>query len=66
MFQFLEVLNLVKLHGFKEFKRETANKRPVKDIIKDSKELFIRFSVEKLRQQGAWNVVFLFVTGVAL
>lgn len=42
-----------KLHGFKEFKRETANKRPVKDRIKDSKELFIKFPVEKLRQQGA-------------
>ena len=42
-----------KLHGFKEFKRETAKKRPVTDRIKDSKELFVKFPVEKLRQQGA-------------
>jgi len=47
------VLNLGKLYGFKEFKRETAKKRPVKDRIKDSKELFVKFPVEKLRQQGA-------------
>ena len=42
-----------KLQGFREFKRETAKKRPVKDRIKDSKELFIKFPVETLRQQGA-------------
>ncbi|MCB2294856.1 glutamate synthase subunit beta [Clostridium algoriphilum] len=42
-----------KLHGFKEFKRETAKKRPVADRIKDSKELFVKFPVDKLRQQGA-------------
>lgn len=42
-----------KLYGFREFKRETAKKRPVKDRIKDSKELFIKFPVEKLREQGA-------------
>lgn len=42
-----------KLQGFREFKRETAKKRPVKDRIKDSKELFVKFPVEKLRQQGA-------------
>jgi len=44
---------LGKLQGFREFKRETAKKRPVKDRIKDSKELFIKFPVETLRQQGA-------------
>jgi len=44
---------LGKLQGFREFKRETAKKRPVKDRVKDSKELFIKFPVEKLRQQGA-------------
>ncbi|MGH4051217.1 MAG: glutamate synthase subunit beta [Clostridium sp.] len=42
-----------KLDGFREFKRETAKKRLVKDRIKDSKELFVQFPVEKLRQQGA-------------
>ena len=42
-----------KLYGFKEYKRETAKKRPVKDRIKDSKELFVKFPVEKLREQGA-------------
>lgn len=42
-----------KLNGFREFKRETAKKRPVKDRIKDSKELYIDFPVEKLKQQGA-------------
>ncbi len=42
-----------KLNGFREFKRETAKKRPVKDRIKDSKELYINFPVEKLRDQGA-------------
>ncbi|MBU3216326.1 glutamate synthase subunit beta [Clostridium estertheticum] len=42
-----------KLQGFRELKRETAKKRPVKDRIKDSKELFIKFPVDKLRQQGA-------------
>jgi glutamate synthase (NADPH/NADH) small chain len=47
------VLYLGKLNGFREFKRETAKKRPVKDRIKDSKELYIDFPVEKLKQQGA-------------
>ncbi len=42
-----------KLDGFREFKRETAKKRLVKERIKDSKELFVKFPVEKLRQQGA-------------
>ena len=42
-----------KLQGFREFKRETAKKRPVKDRINDSKELFIKFPAEKLSQQGA-------------
>ena len=42
-----------KLDGFREFKRETAKKRLVKDRIKDSKELFVKFPVEKLRKQGA-------------
>ncbi|HEY8889147.1 MAG TPA: glutamate synthase subunit beta [Clostridium sp.] len=42
-----------KLHGFTEFKRETAKKRPVKDRINDSKELFVKFPTEKLREQGA-------------
>ena len=42
-----------KLQGFREFKRETAKKRPVKDRIKDCKELFIKLPIEKLRQQGA-------------
>ena len=42
-----------KLNGFREFNRETAKKRPVNDRIKDSKELFIKFPVEKLREQGA-------------
>jgi len=44
---------LGKLDGFREFKRETAKKRLVKDRIKDSKELFVKFPVEKLRKQGA-------------
>jgi len=44
---------LGKLQGFREFKRETAKKRPVKDRINDSKELFIKFPAEKLNQQGA-------------
>jgi len=44
---------LGKLQGFREFKRETAKKRPVKDRINDSKELFIKFPAEKLSQQGA-------------
>jgi len=44
---------LGKLQGFREFKRETAKKRPVKDRLKDSKELFMKLPTEKLRQQGA-------------
>jgi glutamate synthase (NADPH/NADH) small chain len=41
------------MNGFREFKRETAKKRPVKDRIKDSKEIYIKFSAEKLCEQGA-------------
>lgn len=42
-----------KLTGFIQYKRETAKKRPVKERIKDSKEIYMNFSEEKLRQQGA-------------
>ncbi|HEY5561764.1 MAG TPA: glutamate synthase subunit beta [Clostridiaceae bacterium] len=42
-----------KLYGFKEYKRETADKRPVKVRIKDFNELYNAFPEDKLRNQGA-------------
>ncbi|MDD3223609.1 MAG: glutamate synthase subunit beta [Clostridium sp.] len=42
-----------KLTGFKEYKREVSEVRPIKDRIKDFKELHLSMSEEKLKIQGA-------------
>ncbi|WP_010234359.1 glutamate synthase subunit beta [Clostridium arbusti] len=42
-----------KTTGFKEYKRETAKKRPVKDRIKDYKQIYLPMKEEELRKQGA-------------
>lgn len=42
-----------KTTGFKEYKRQTAKKRPVKDRIKDYKQIYLPMEEEELRKQGA-------------
>lgn len=42
-----------KVTGFKEYKRKTAEERPVEERIKDSKEVYIKLSENELREQGA-------------
>lgn len=42
-----------KLTGFKEYKREVSKVRPIKDRIKDFKEVHLSMSEEKLKIQGA-------------
>lgn len=42
-----------KTTGFKEYKRETAKKRSVKDRIKDYKQIYLPMKEDELRKQGA-------------
>lgn len=42
-----------KITGFMEFKRETPHKRPVKERLKDWRELELKMPEEQLRDQGA-------------
>ncbi len=42
-----------KITGFKEFERETPSKRPVKERLKDWRELELKMPEEKLQRQGA-------------
>ncbi|MDP4178933.1 MAG: glutamate synthase subunit beta [Bacillota bacterium] len=42
-----------KVTGFKEYKRKSADERPVKERIKDSKEVYIKLSEKVLNEQGA-------------
>uniref|UniRef100_A0A1S7LQ45 Glutamate synthase [NADPH] small chain, (NADPH-GOGAT) n=1 Tax=Magnetococcus massalia (strain MO-1) TaxID=451514 RepID=A0A1S7LQ45_MAGMO len=42
-----------KITGFMEFERELPGKRPVAERVKDSKELYVEFPLEKLRTQAA-------------
>lgn len=42
-----------KTTGFKEYKRKTAKKRPVKDRIKDYKQIYLPMKEEELKEQGA-------------
>jgi glutamate synthase (NADPH) small chain len=42
-----------KVTGFKEYRREVAEKRPVKERLKDYKEIKIQLPADKLRLQGA-------------
>lgn len=42
-----------KITGFKEYKRETPKKRPVKERVKDFKEVYQKFPEESLRKQAA-------------
>lgn len=42
-----------KVTGFKEFKRQDSSHRPIKERVKDYKEVYIRMSKEELRTQGA-------------
>jgi glutamate synthase (NADPH/NADH) small chain len=42
-----------KLTGFKEYKREVAKNRPIKERIKDYKEIHIPMKDEKIKIQGA-------------
>ncbi|OPJ61668.1 glutamate synthase subunit beta [Clostridium oryzae] len=42
-----------KVTGFKEFNREAPKKRPIKERVKDYREMTIQLSEEKLNEQGA-------------
>jgi glutamate synthase (NADPH) small chain len=42
-----------KITGFKEYKREVSEKRPVEERVKDYKEIKIKLPEEKLKAQGA-------------
>ncbi|AGK97264.1 glutamate synthase subunit beta [Clostridium pasteurianum] len=42
-----------KTTGFKEYKRQTAKKRPVKDRINDYKQIYLPMEEGELRKQGA-------------
>lgn len=42
-----------KITGFKEYKREVSEKRPVEERVKDYKEIKIKLPEEKLKTQGA-------------
>lgn len=42
-----------KITGFKEFQRKSFDKRPVKERVKDYKEVYVKLPIEKLRDQGA-------------
>lgn len=42
-----------KTTGFKEYKRKTAKKRPVKDRIKDYKQIYLPMKEDELCEQGA-------------
>lgn len=42
-----------KVTGFKEYKRKTADERPVEERVKDSKEVYIKLTEKELSEQGA-------------
>lgn len=42
-----------KITGFKEFQRKSFEKRPVKERVKDFKEVYVKLPIEKLKDQGA-------------